>query len=226
MFDCNLIKSREQKMREILLPSLESTYQKMHVHDPGATPRPNPLMPPNFTSPAAPSRPQAPIAPSIPQAPAAPSAPAHPASPAMPSAPGAPAASPSPAVPFMPMFPRTQPESELDFPANPLLPKILPSSPNIKVPLNPLLPPGYSSVMDYEGLQYLNGYLRTQINRDVQVEFLVGSTNIIKREGRLVGVGLNYILLEDMKTGDITACDFYNIKFCRSLTDGNSTAAE
>lgn len=187
MFDCNLIKSREQKMREILLPSLESTYQKMHVHDPGATPRPNPLMPPNFTSPAAPS---------------------------------------SPAVPFMPMFPRTQPESELDFPANPLLPKILPSSPNIKVPLNPLLPPGYSSVMDYEGLQYLNGYLRTQINRDVQVEFLVGSTNIIKREGRLVGVGLNYILLEDMKTGDITACDFYNIKFCRSLTDGNSTAAE
>jgi|GEM_PF-1359948 len=205
MFDCNLIKSREQKMREILLPSLESTYQKMHVHDPGAVPRPNPLMPPGFPPPAAPAAPQAPASPSTPQTPAA---------------------SPGHSMPFMPASPKTQPESELDFPANPLLPKIPPNSPNIRVPLNPLMPPAYSTVIDYEGLQYLNGYLRTQIGRNLQVEFLVGSTNIIKKEGKLVGVGLNYILLEDSKTGDIMACDFYNIKFCRFIADGNTASAE
>lgn len=226
MFDCNLIKSREQKMRDILLPSLESTYQKLHVHDPGAIPRPNPLMPPNFPTPAAPSAPPVPAAPSAPTYPAAPAAPSEPAAPAVPSIPAAPAAPPSPAVPFMPTSPGTRPESELDFPVNPLLPKILPTSPNIRVPLNPLLPPGYSSIMDYEGLQYLNGYLRTQISRNLEVEFLVGSTNILKKEGRLVGVGLNYILLEDMKTGDILACDFYNIKFCRTISGGNSATAE
>lgn len=167
MFDCNLIKSREQKMRDILLPSLESTYQKTQM--PRITPRPNPLMPPDF-----------------------------------PVAPAAPAPSPAP------------PETELDFPASPVLPGAPAVSPGITVPQNPLLPPG-SNVMDYEGLQYLNGYLRTQINKNVQVEFLVGSSNILTRNGTLVGVGLNYILLEDPVTGDVSACDFYNIKFCKSI---------
>lgn len=68
----------------------------------------------------------------------------------------------------------------------------------------------------------MNGYLRTQINNYVEVEFLVGSTNIITRSGRLIGVGLNYILVEDLKTGDISACDFYNIKFCRTHANSNT----
>lgn len=84
------------------------------------------------------------------------------------------------------------------------------------MPANPLLPPDFQTVLDYEGLQYLNGYLRTQINNYVEVEFLVGSTNITSKTGKLIGVGLNYILLEDLKSGDIMACDFYNIKFCRT----------
>ncbi|HWQ79592.1 MAG TPA: hypothetical protein VN381_12275 [Anaerovoracaceae bacterium] len=200
MFDCNLIKSREQKMRDILLPSLESTYQKTHVHDPGATPRPNPLMPPNIPAPA-------PVTP-------------------VPAIPGAPPIPTVPTVPAVPPRPSTPPESELDFPISPLLPRILPASPNITVPPNPLLPPGYSTTMDYEGLQYLNGYLRTQINRNMQVEFLVGSTNIITKGGKLVGVGLNYILLEDLGTGDVSACDFYTIKFCRFFTDGTAVLSE
>ena len=48
------------------------------------------------------------------------------------------------------------------------------------------------------------------------MEFLVGSTNIITKFGRLKGVGLNYILIEDVATGDVMACDFYNIKFFRT----------
>jgi len=66
----------------------------------------------------------------------------------------------------------------------------------------------------------MNGYLRTQIGHYVEVEFLVGSTNIVSRTGKLVGVGLNYILLEELMTGDITACDFYNIKFFQSHAHG------
>jgi hypothetical protein len=84
------------------------------------------------------------------------------------------------------------------------------------VPANPLLPSQYASTLDYESLQYLNGYLRTQIGNYVEAEFLVGSTNITMRSGRLAGVGLNYILIEDLSTGDISACDFYNIKFFRT----------
>ncbi|HYE67999.1 MAG TPA: hypothetical protein VEA58_05265 [Anaerovoracaceae bacterium] len=62
----------------------------------------------------------------------------------------------------------------------------------------------------------MNGYLRTQIGMYVEVEFLVGSTNILSRSGRLIGVGLNYILIEDLATGDVMACDFYNIKLFKT----------
>jgi hypothetical protein len=188
MFDCNLIKSREQKMRDILLPNLESSCQKLNLCDSGATPRPNL---PDYSAPAAPASPDPPTAPS----------PADP--------PGLP----------------TSPESELNFPTSPVLPKDQPAAPDLPVPANPLLPPDYSSVMDYEGLQYMNGYLRTQISKNVQVEFLVGSSHIEVKSGKLIGVGLNYILLENAETGDVSACDFYNIKFCRSFGDGSGDGA-
>ena len=35
------------------------------------------------------------------------------------------------------------------------------------------------------------------------------------RIGVLVGVGANYILLNEIETDDLLACDFYNIKFIR-----------
>jgi hypothetical protein len=97
-----------------------------------------------------------------------------------------------------------------------LLPRILPTSPNITVPANPLLPQAYSTVLDYESLQYLNGYLRTQIGKYVEAQFLFGSSNTTTRFGKLIGVGLNYILIEDVITGDVVACDFYNMKFVRT----------
>ena len=66
-----------------------------------------------------------------------------------------------------------------------------------------------------ESLQYLNGFLRTQIGRKVRVEFLIGANTLNDRIGTLVGVGANYILLNEIDTDDILACDFYNIKFIR-----------
>lgn len=66
-----------------------------------------------------------------------------------------------------------------------------------------------------ESIQYLNGFIRTQIGRRITVTFLVGSNLIEEKSGFLLGVGANYILLNELDTNDLTACDFYNIKFIR-----------
>lgn len=66
-----------------------------------------------------------------------------------------------------------------------------------------------------ESIQYLNGFLRTQIGRRVEIQMLVGTDNLVTKEGYLLGVGANYILINEIGTSDITTCDFYNIKFVR-----------
>ena len=96
---------------------------------------------------------------------------------------------------------------------NPSPDPILPENPQFQVPANPLLPPGYQEVLSYENLQYMNGFLRTQIGKYLRVEQLVTSSQIEDRFGYLVGVGLNYILLQQAGTGNITAIDYYSIKF-------------
>ncbi len=68
-----------------------------------------------------------------------------------------------------------------------------------------------------ESIQYLNGFIRTQIGRRIQVQFLMGNAELIEKDGFLLGVGANYILINEIGTNDITACDFYNIKFIRFL---------
>ena len=66
-----------------------------------------------------------------------------------------------------------------------------------------------------ESLQYMNGFLRTQVGRPVQVDFLVVTNSIVTRSVILLAVGANFILINETETDDILACDFYNIKFVR-----------
>lgn len=122
-------------------------------------------------------------------------------------------------------WPITQPDyiSNPDFdisenPANPQLPQLFPNEPVFNVPPNPLLPPGYQEVLSYSNLQYLNGFLRTQIGNYCEVTLLIGSDSTVEHSGVLVAVGINYILLLDPRTNDILTCDFYNIKFVRFQT--------
>lgn len=90
---------------------------------------------------------------------------------------------------------------------------VLPESPQFAVPNNPLLPPGYQEILNYENLQYLNGFLRTQIGKYVRVEQLIGSSTLEDRYGYLIGVGINYIVLQELGTGNVSALDYYNIKY-------------
>lgn len=82
-------------------------------------------------------------------------------------------------------------------------------------PLAPLTLANQPPPISGESLQYLNGFLRTQLGRTVTVEFLIGSNTLVDRTGVLLAVGANYILINEVQTDDITACDFYNIKFIR-----------
>jgi len=69
--------------------------------------------------------------------------------------------------------------------------------------------------MTVESLQYLNGFMRTQVGRKVLVDFLLGTNTFTDKSGILMGVGANYILLKESDSDDIVACDFFNIKFIK-----------
>lgn len=66
-----------------------------------------------------------------------------------------------------------------------------------------------------ESIQYLNGFMRTQIGRKIELQILVGTNTLVTKTGYLLGIGANFILISEIGTGDLTTCDFYNIKFVR-----------
>ena len=91
-------------------------------------------------------------------------------------------------------------------------PMVLPENPTFSVPPNPLLSEGYNEILDYNSVQYLNGIFRTQIGRYVRIQQLVGSNITEYYEGFLIGVGINYIILQDYLSGNIRILDIYGIK--------------
>lgn len=91
-------------------------------------------------------------------------------------------------------------------------PLVLPDNPTFSVPPNPLLPEGYNEILDYNSVQYMNGIFRTQIGRYVRIQQLVGSNITEDYEGFLIGVGINYIILQDYANGNIRILDIYGIK--------------
>ena len=66
-----------------------------------------------------------------------------------------------------------------------------------------------------QSLQYLNGFIRTQIGRRVTIDFLLGSDTMTSKTGYLLAVAQNYLLLNELDTNDVTACDIYTMKFIR-----------
>lgn len=66
-----------------------------------------------------------------------------------------------------------------------------------------------------DSLQYLNGFIKTQIGRRVSIDFLIGSDIVTTKTGYLLAVAQNYLLLNELDTNDVTACDLYTLKFIR-----------
>ena len=86
-------------------------------------------------------------------------------------------------------------------------------TPIFAVPSSPLMPPEYEQTIDYESIQYMNGFLHTQIGRFMRVEQMIGSDSTEDRYGFLVGVGNNYVLLQDVSNGNVAIIDLYTIKY-------------
>ena len=60
---------------------------------------------------------------------------------------------------------------------------------------------------------YTPAFLREQIGKLVRVEFLIGTNNLTDRIGILEDVGVSYILLRAIDSGNLLYCDIYSIKF-------------
>ena len=84
---------------------------------------------------------------------------------------------------------------------------------NMSNELEPIMPYNQPFPVTAESIQYLNGFLRTQLGRRVRLEFIVGTSTLESRDGILLAVGANFILINLENTNDLMACDFYNLKF-------------
>jgi hypothetical protein len=60
---------------------------------------------------------------------------------------------------------------------------------------------------------YLQGYLRTKIGKFMKVNFLLGTGTFIDKDGILQEVGVDHIVLRDIKTNEDVIADLYSIKF-------------
>lgn len=114
-----------------------------------------------------------------------------------------------------PAAPSLAPPRVLPFGSTPSSPSAQPQSTGTQNPEAPITPTTQPPPISAESLQYMNGFLRTQLGRPVRVEFLIGTNNMVDRMGILLAVGANYILISEVDTDDILLCDFYNIKFIR-----------
>lgn len=54
----------------------------------------------------------------------------------------------------------------------------------------------------------------------VVVEFLIGTNNIVRREGVLTAVGVSWLLLYDERNGTSQVCDMYSVKFVTYFDPG------
>lgn len=86
------------------------------------------------------------------------------------------------------------------------------NSPMLTVPPSPMATDNYTEAIDITDVQAFTGFLRTQIGRYMRIEQLIGSGTIEERYGFLVGIGTNFIILQDIIAGNIMLIDLFTIK--------------
>lgn len=85
------------------------------------------------------------------------------------------------------------------------------ATPLFRVPRNPLLPPEYQEILTFDAIQYINGFLRTQIGNFVTIEQYINASQQNTLYGYIVGVGINYVLIQNSENV-VTMVDIYTIK--------------
>lgn len=87
----------------------------------------------------------------------------------------------------------------------------MPTTPTTPVPQSNFeIAPGSPTLL---GIEYTQGYLKTQIGKSMRVTFLLGTNLIQDRNGILEKVGISYIILKEEETNNQVLCDIYSIKF-------------
>ncbi len=64
---------------------------------------------------------------------------------------------------------------------------------------------------------YIPYYLASNIGKNVRAEFIIGSNQYTDRTGKLLEVGINYFVLEDVNSRTHVMCDLYSVKFVTVL---------
>ena len=61
----------------------------------------------------------------------------------------------------------------------------------------------------------IEAFLRTQIGKNVRMQFLIGTNTLIEKAGVLIAVGDNFVVLKEAGSGETLVCDFDGAKFIR-----------
>ena len=64
---------------------------------------------------------------------------------------------------------------------------------------------------------YIPGYLKTLIGRNIRAEFIIGTNQFVDKAGILREVGANYFVLEDYISHAMIMSDLYSVKFVTVL---------
>lgn len=102
--------------------------------------------------------------------------------------------------------PPSQPSTPISTPS-PIVP-----TPVEEMPIEFIREPGPPVMVD---TNYLQGYLKTMIGQYVKVEFILGTNMLIDREGVLMEVGVDHIVIQEPETDDLVVADLYSIKFVK-----------
>ena len=64
---------------------------------------------------------------------------------------------------------------------------------------------------------YIPYYLVSNLGKNVNAEFIIGTSQYSDKTGRLIEVGINYFVLEDNKSRTHVMCDLASVKFITVL---------
>lgn len=64
---------------------------------------------------------------------------------------------------------------------------------------------------------YIPYFLSSNIGKIIRAEFIIGNSQYFDKVGRLVEVGFNYFVLDDINFNQMIMCDLYSVKFVTIL---------